>query len=221
VKAWEEVQREDPETVTFEKTGEGRYKFKTNRFPFEGELKILKANVNDWSYGDEYADSPAANYAAGVVEYDLVGLSEEVSKKYARSIEDWEEGNTLYFDKEGGAWLSQEERNVKMRAKYKETLDAQQRQQQHKQQEEQSNKTYNVWVSLAFWWGPVALLLAFWVWFFKKSGLRRQREYMNASVTHMQRQEEILERIAEALEKRGADAYARADASEYRSQPPA
>lgn len=226
VKAWEEVQREDPETVTFEKTGEGRYRFKTNRFPFDGELKILKANINDYSYGDD--DSPAVNYVTGVIEYDLVGLSEELSKKYAHSIEDWEGSNTLYFDKDGGAWLSADEQRVKMRAKYKEQLDEQQRkkqqeqqQQQLRQQQEQTNKSYSLWLNLASWWGPVLLLVAFWVWFFKRTGFRRHREYMNMSVAHMQRVDELLERIAEALEKRNAETYARPEASEYRSQPPA
>ena len=221
VKAWEEVQRDDPETVTFEKTGEGRYKFKTNRFPFEGELRLLKANVNDYSYDDDDNDSPASDFITGVIEYDLVGLPEDVSKKYAHSIETWEQNNTLYFDKEGGAWISQDEQRAKTRAKYKEILGEQQRKQQEKQQQEQSKKTYNVWLGIAYWWGPVLLIIAAWVWFFKRSGFKRHREYLNMSVTHMQRKEELLERIAEALEKRGADAYARADANDYRPQPPA
>jgi hypothetical protein len=219
VKAWEEVQRNDPETVTFEKTGEGRYKFKTDRFPFEGELKVLKATVNDYSYGGDDDEGYVAptGYVAGVIEYDLVGLSAEVEKKYEHSYSNWQMNNTLYFDKEGGEWLSLDKYRAKMAAVTKKTADAQ----QQKQQQEQGNKSYNIWLSFAFWWGPVALLIAFYVWYMKKTGIRRHREYMNASVTHMQRQEEILERIAEALEKRGADAYARADASEYRSQPPA
>src|SRR5215212_5458490 len=74
VKAWEEVQREDPETVLFEKTGEGSYKFKTKRFPFDGELKLLKATLNDYSYGggdDDDYDAPVQGYVSGVIEYDL------------------------------------------------------------------------------------------------------------------------------------------------------
>src|SRR5215204_7611719 len=45
IRAWEQVQKDDPEAVTFEKVGERNYKFKTNRFPFDGELKVLKATV--------------------------------------------------------------------------------------------------------------------------------------------------------------------------------
>lgn len=47
VEAWEKVQRGDPETLAFEKIGERRYRFRTSRFPFDGELKILKATVDD------------------------------------------------------------------------------------------------------------------------------------------------------------------------------
>lgn len=217
VKAWEEVQRNDPETVTFEKTGEGRYKFKTERFPFEGELKILKATVNDYSYGGDDDEGYAAptGYVAGVIEYDLVGLSAEVEKKYERSYSNWKMNNTLYFDKEGGEWLSLDKYRAKMVAAAKKTTDAQ-------KQQEQGNKSYNVWLSFAFWWGPVFLLMVFYVWYMKKTGIRRNREYMGMSLAHMQRSEELLERIAGALEKqKGEESYARADAGEYRSQPPA
>lgn len=217
VKAWEEVQRNDPETVTFEKTGEGRYKFKTERFPFEGELKILKAGVNDYSYGgDDESDGAPNGYVVGVIEYDLVGLSAEVEKKYEHSYSNWQMNNTLYFDKEGGEWLSLDKYRAKMAAVTKKATDAQ------KQQQEQGSKSYNIWLSLAFWWGPVFLLMAFYVWYMKKTGIRRNREYMSMSLAHMQRSEELLERIAEAFEKqKGEESYARADAGEYRSQPPA
>lgn len=216
VKAWEEVQRNDPETVTFEKTGEGRYKFKTDRFPFEGELKILKASVNDYSYGgDDEGYGAPTGYVAGVIEYDLVGLSAEVEKKYERSYSNWQMNNTLYFDKQGGEWLSLDKYRAKMAAATKKASDAQ-------QQAEQGNKSYNIGLSFAIWWGPVLLLMAFYVWYMKKTGIRRNREYMSMSLAHMQRSEELLERIAGALEKRkGEESYARADAGEYRPQPPA
>ncbi|HEV7889561.1 MAG TPA: hypothetical protein VGP08_02925 [Pyrinomonadaceae bacterium] len=216
VKAWEEVQRNDLETVTFEKTGEGRYKFKTNRFPFEGELKILKATVNDWTYsGDnEDYDVPVQGYVTGVIEYDLVGLSDEVEKKYARSYSSWQQNNTLYFDKEGGEWFSMEKYRTKMAANAKKTTEAY-------ALKEKSRKDTSLWINVATSLGPLLAVLGMLAWLIKRSGVRRQREYMNMGVAHMQRSEELLERIAEALEKRGADAYARADASEYRSQPPA
>jgi hypothetical protein len=217
VKAWEEVQRDDPETVLFEKTGEGSYKFKTKRFPFAGELKLLKATVSDSSYGrddDEDYDVPAG-FVAGVVEYDLVGLSDDVVKKYQHSYSNWRQTNTLYFDKQGGEWLSLEKYRAKMSADLKKSADEYAR-------KEQVKKDAGLWLTLLTYWAPVLLIVGFWFWIMKRTGIRRQREYMNMGVAHMQRSEELLERIAEALEKqKGAEAYARTDAGEYRSQPPA
>jgi hypothetical protein len=217
VKAWEEVQRDDPETVVFEKTGEGSYKFKTKRFPFDGELKMLKATVNDYSYGgggDDDYDAPVQGYVSGVIEYDLVGLSEEVAKKYEHSYSNWRQNNTLYFDEKGGGWLSLEEYRTKRAADVKKMNEAYALQ-------AKSTKDANLWLSLLYWWGPVLGLVAFYIWFMKKTGLRRQREYMSMNMAHMQRSEELLERIADALEKNSRDAYARPGANEYRSQPPA
>jgi hypothetical protein len=217
VKAWEDVQRDDPETVVFEKTGEGSYKFKTNRFPLDGELKVLKATVNDWSYGDDDGDEGydvPAGYVMGVIEYDLVGLSDEVTKKYEHSYSSWRMNNTLYFDKEGGEWLSPEKYRAKMAADVKKTSEAH-------ALKEQGKKNTSLWLGLAAWWMPVLVMVCFYAWFMKKTGLKRQREYMNMGLAHMQRSEELLERIAEALEKRDGDAYVRGDATGRHTQPPA
>lgn len=218
VKAWEEVQRNDPETVLFEKTGEGSYRFKTNRFPFDGELRVLKASVNDYSYGggygDEDYDAPAQGYVMGIIEYDLVGLSEEVARKYAHSYSGWQQNNTLYFDKEAGEWLSVEKYRAKLSANLKKTSEA-------FALREKGKKDASLWLTIAVYWVPLLLVLSPLFWVIKRSGIRRQREYMNMGLAHMQRSEELLERIAEALEKKGADAYARPDAGESRAQPPA
>src|SRR3712207_3704347 len=103
VRAWEDVQKDDPETVTFEKVGERRYRFKTDRFPFDGELRVLKATVDE-SEG-AYADDDEGGLpvsAAGVVEYELVGLSDDVRKKYEHSFSIWERNNKLFFGRERG-----------------------------------------------------------------------------------------------------------------------
>src|SRR3712207_589982 len=167
VKAWEDVQREDPETVTFEKTGEGSYRFKTKRFPFDGELKLLKATINDYSYDEEGHGAPSG-FVTGVIEYDLVGLSEEVEKKYEHSYFSWQMNNTLYFDVRDGEWLSLDEYRAKSAAATKKAADEQQRQQQRKQQQEESSRGLNLWLNLVSWWGPIIVLVGFWVWFFKK-----------------------------------------------------
>ena len=192
VEAWEQLQRSDPETLAFEKIAERRYRFKTNRFPFDGELKILKATIDDSLADFEYA------HIHGVIEYDLVGLSEEVVKKYEHSYESWQENNGLTYDKESSSWMSPEQLRVKSAAKVKQ---ATRTQEEAKAGEEKARKTAT-WVNIAMWWGPVLVLLVLWAWFMRKTGIRRQREYMNAGAVHMQRVEELLERIAAAVESK-------------------
>jgi hypothetical protein len=190
VEAWERLQRSDPETLAFEKIAERRYRFKTSRFPFDGELKILKATIDDSLADYEYG------HVHGVIEYDLVGLSEEVVKKYGHSYESWEENNGLTFDKESSSWMSPEQLRVRSAAKVRQATRSQE---EAKAGEERARKTAT-WINIAAWWGPVLVLLVFWGWFLRKTGIRRQREYMNAATVHMQNVEGLLERIAEAVE---------------------
>ena len=188
VKAWEEIQKDDPETVTFEKVGEQTYRFKTNRFPFDGELKVLKATVQE----SEYAEDDGA--ATGVIEYDLVGLSEEVEKRYEHSLARWVATNTLHFDGESRGWLSPEQYYARMSAQSKEAVRTQQQRQQEKEQT-------GLWIWLASTWGPLFGLAGFWAWLMKRSGLKNQRQYMNMATLHMQRAEEQMERNREHMQR--------------------
>ncbi|HWS90636.1 MAG TPA: hypothetical protein VN282_26950 [Pyrinomonadaceae bacterium] len=190
INAWEQVQKDDPETVTFEKLGERSYRFKTNRFPFDGELKVLKATVSEPEYSDEV-------WASGVIEYDLVGLPEEVEKKYEHSFANWQATNMLYFDREGRNWLSYEEYAARLSAKSKEML----RTQQQRERQEQEKKQANVWLSLALTWAPLFGLVGFWAWLMKKTGLRNQRQYMNMATLHMQRSDEHMQRAEEHMRR--------------------
>lgn len=211
VKAWEDVQKSDPETVTFEKVGERRYRFKTNRFPFDGELRVLKATVDESAagYGDD-EDGDFVTAAAGVVEYELAGLPDEVRKKYGHSFSIWERNNRLRFDGERGDWLSSEQYFARVSGKAKETLRAH-------EQREQNQKRNGLWLAWALTWAPVFGVAGFFVWLMKKTGLKHQRQYMNMATLHMQRAEEqmqqsqahmrraeeLLERIAAAVESDG------------------
>ena len=191
VKAWEEVQKSDPETVTFEKVGERRYRFKTNRFPFDGELRVLKATVDEsaGAYGEDGGGFQMS--ATGVVEYELVGLSDEVRKKYEHSFSIWERNNRLFFDRERGDWLSSEQYFALMSEKSKEMLRA----------HEQYGKTTGLWLSLALSWAPLLGLGGFLVWLMKRSGIKHQREYMNMAAQHMQRAEEQMQRADEQMRR--------------------
>jgi hypothetical protein len=60
----------------------------------------------------------------------------------------------------------------------------------------------DTWSALVYTWAPILLMIAFWLFFMKKLGGARQAKYMERSMAFMDRQEELLERIAVALERR-------------------
>jgi hypothetical protein len=194
VRAWEDVQKGDPETVTFEKVGERRYRFKTERFPFDGELRVLKATVDEsaGAYGED--EGGLLMSATGVVEYELIGLSDEVRKKYEHSFSLWERNNRLFFDRERGEWLSSGQYVARMSEKSQEMLRAQERR-------EQNGMTAAFWLRLALTWGPLLGLGGFFVWIMKRSGLKNQRQYMNMAALHMQRADEQMQRSQAHMER--------------------
>ncbi len=59
------------------------------------------------------------------------------------------------------------------------------------------------WVNMLISWAPFLLLIGFWLWFMRKGGsLGRQAKYVEQNLLLMERQQELLERIAVALEQR-------------------
>ncbi|MEJ2567991.1 MAG: hypothetical protein P8Z50_03840 [candidate division WOR-3 bacterium] len=111
IEAWENFQKKDPKTITFEKLDKNLYHFKTERFPFDGELKILNVTV------DEQTSSFENGFVLGVVEVELVDLPKDFMEKYSYSYSAWVQDNILYYDKEEGNWLSDEEYYGKMKEK--------------------------------------------------------------------------------------------------------
>ena len=101
IQAWEAAQRSDPETIAFEKRTENSYHFATKRFPFDGELKLLHATVEE--------ANGFSQFVPGIVEVELVGLSDKVLKDYERSYSYWARGNTLYYDPAAKRWLGPKE----------------------------------------------------------------------------------------------------------------
>jgi hypothetical protein len=98
--AWEALQRDDPQTLQFERIEDGRYRYATERFPFDGTVRVLNLVIDDRML--EYGTGGVM----GVVEADLEKVSDEFRRQYAYSIGLWHGANTLYFDAETGAWLS-------------------------------------------------------------------------------------------------------------------
>lgn len=103
IKAWEQIQKSNPDTVMFEKIEDRRYKFKTTFIPFDGELKIKDATIDAGMMMGPYQ-----NYIMSVLDVELVGVPRESLIKN-RKYFIWASSGTLYYDKHAGKWLTIEE----------------------------------------------------------------------------------------------------------------
>jgi ATP-dependent Zn protease len=59
-----------------------------------------------------------------------------------------------------------------------------------------------MWTSLLYNWAPILLMIGFWFWIMRRVNVGRQGKYIERSMAFMDRQEQLLERIATALERR-------------------
>jgi hypothetical protein len=103
ITAWENQQRNDPNTIVFEKISSNHYHFKTERFPFDGELQVLNVTIDEQISGFE------GSFIMGIIEPELLDLPEDFLEKYSYSYSTWIQNNILYYDKEEEKWLSAKE----------------------------------------------------------------------------------------------------------------
>jgi hypothetical protein len=106
LEAWEAAQRRDPKTAVFEKTGDRVYRFKTERFPYDGKIQILNLSVTDYGAG---VGEEGLGGVIGAVELELEGVTEEFQRKFATSYSAWDQGNRFFFNKDEGRWLTVQE----------------------------------------------------------------------------------------------------------------
>lgn len=111
--AWELVQKNDPKTILFEKLDERRYRFKTRRFPFDGEIKIFNVIVE----GGDIVENK--EIYRGIIELELVGVPENFSRKYHYSYSGWRSNNWFHFDPETREWMSNREFRDKQRKEFR------------------------------------------------------------------------------------------------------
>lgn len=109
IETWETIQKNDPKTVVFQKKEENHYRFETEIFPFDGELRVLNISIDDRMRDFKYG------YITGVIELELVNLPESFWKKHSFSYSSWSQNNVLYYDQKTGKWLSSREYYAKSR----------------------------------------------------------------------------------------------------------
>lgn len=102
IAAWEEIQKNDPNNIKFEKIKDKEYRINNNKIPFEGILKINSADIEDSMMGDN-------EYLMGIVDAELVGLSSDFIEKNSRRYYGWARNNNLYYDKNKNKWITVQE----------------------------------------------------------------------------------------------------------------
>ena len=98
--AWEQAQKNDPLTVTFEQTAPGTYHLKTTRFPYDGSVRIGGMIIRAFP-------EPTANGTTkyGVVEPTLDQDNAKFESQYPESFNDWRARNSFYYKPEAKAWI--------------------------------------------------------------------------------------------------------------------
>lgn len=102
--SWEALQKNDPQTIRFEKTKDGAYEFETRWFPYKGRLRVLNVALN--SNANEWYDEYNATLPQGVVEIELVDAPADFMKKFSTSYYWWSRNNTLSFDEATQTWMT-------------------------------------------------------------------------------------------------------------------
>jgi hypothetical protein len=187
IAAWEHVQSTDPHTKTFQKTSEGHYRFKTDWFPYDGELVVLNTVVAPMAEG---VDQPWARMVTGHVDVDLPGLTNEQRDKLSSGIEIWERSNTFHFDPQAQRWMTPAEYRTRMMA------------------EAQRTSSHWPWLGLLTGYAvPVGLMVfIFLSWLAtsrrSKSILAESLRMSQRSLENQTRMVELLEQTVALLEKR-------------------
>lgn len=124
IKIWEDGIKNDLETVVFEKLENKKYYFKTNRFPFDGELKIFDIYLDyghtDYLCEDKYVAVEFKIKLTGVPEnrfyYDNYNSFDNIKKEYrdnknVKAYLNWYENNccSFYYDYQTEKWLTSNE----------------------------------------------------------------------------------------------------------------
>jgi hypothetical protein len=165
LEAWENLQRSDPKTVVFEKIKERNYRFKTERFPFDGELKVLEVIVDD-----NYSDMTGT--INGIVNVKLVGLDRDTISEYSYGYGRWEQNNYLVYDIEAKEWISSIEYTKRA------SSEAMQYQSQ-----DSLFKTFDYALLILLVVGFVIILIIYWLYMRKHSNqLKDNKKYMETSL---------------------------------------
>ena len=114
--AWEKAMKDDPASKIFQKTADRTYRFQTDRFPFDGELRVLNLVIDDRGLA---AEEGMPGMILGVVETELVDAPADFQEKHAMAWSIWNAGNTLFWHQASGRWLTSREYSAAASREYR------------------------------------------------------------------------------------------------------
>lgn len=117
IKTWENIQKNDPNTVTFERINDRHYKLSNKLFPFDGELKIKDATIDSTMMVGN-----SDNFIMGIIDVEFEKMPKDFIQQHSRKYYMWAINNNLYYDKKAGKWLSSKEFQTAMMKMQKEML---------------------------------------------------------------------------------------------------
>jgi hypothetical protein len=115
IKTWENIQKNDPNTVTFEKINDRHYKLSNKHFPFDGELKIKDVTIDS-----TIMVGNSDNFIMGIIDVEFEKMPKDFIQQHSRKYYMWAMNNNLYYDKKAGKWLSSKEFQTAMMKMQKE-----------------------------------------------------------------------------------------------------
>ena len=99
--AWEKAQLADPRTKLLEHTAPRSYRFKTERFPYEGSLEVRNIVIQT---------SPAdADYVSGTLEVTLDQPNSTLREQFPTSFPAWSVSNYMMKDVPSNRWVTMSE----------------------------------------------------------------------------------------------------------------
>lgn len=171
--AWEANVRDDAATVRFEPLGDGRYRYATERFPFDGTLEVTEVVIDDRG-----ADGPFG-VVTGHVVAELEGVDDDFRRRHATSLGLWESGNTLMWDAGGDGWIPAALWSARLQQRY--------------------GGWWTGWLPNLLWLAvPAAIILTLW-WFSRRAN-RQMQEAMAQQQHALEQQDRAMRMHEEGLE---------------------
>ena len=171
--AWEASVRDDPATVRFDRLGDGRYRFATDRFPFDGTLEVTEVVIDDRG-----AESPFG-VVTGHVAVELEGVDDDFRRRHVTSLGVWESGHTLMWDPDGNRWIPASQWSARMQERY--------------------GRWWTGWLPNVLWLAvPAAILLILWL--LSRRANRQMRDAMAQQRQAIEQQERAMRMQEEGLE---------------------